>query len=327
MKAVIFLMLLSILGMDGGQPPKDWTDWVLEGKALRSAGNYLEAAQAFRNALASTASAPITDRQLIGVHDALAGAYAEAAQYAEAEHEYRRALSLAEKTQGRQSLEYALLIAEWTILPTRTDDNEDTIPLLTEALAKNRANASWRDLASIQSCLAELLIHQRRFAEAEPLLLQVKADLEGRKDASPEVLAYALSGLGLLRFEERRYAEAVELYRESINVLELAKGSGHPSLLLLLNGLAASYARMGQLDDSDLVYRRALAVCRNTLGDDHLTCAVLLQNFGVVLRKLGRKSEGKNMVARGREIEHAAMRRAGAGSIIRYSNSRNNTEQ
>jgi tetratricopeptide (TPR) repeat protein len=77
--------------------PKAWSEWVTEGKALIGAGNYAAAAQAFRRASVLAEAANAGKQKLVEIYDALASAYAEAGQYAESEHEYRRALALAKK--------------------------------------------------------------------------------------------------------------------------------------------------------------------------------------------------------------------------------------
>jgi predicted TPR repeat methyltransferase len=69
---------LAVPTGQASEPSKNWSDWLSEGKTLYSAGNYFAAAHAFREALAIAAHSDINERRLVVLHDALAGAYAEA---------------------------------------------------------------------------------------------------------------------------------------------------------------------------------------------------------------------------------------------------------
>jgi hypothetical protein len=89
------LFCIFLLAVEGGQATdglKLWSDWLSEGKALCNTGTYCGAAQAFREALAIAERSTNGVEKLAEIYDALAGAYAEAGQYAEFEGEYRRAL-------------------------------------------------------------------------------------------------------------------------------------------------------------------------------------------------------------------------------------------
>jgi len=80
--------------------------------ALSQTGSYLAAEHAFREALAIAERSAIDERQIVELHHALAGAYAEAGKFAESESEYRRALALVEKGDGQGSRHYAVLLAD-----------------------------------------------------------------------------------------------------------------------------------------------------------------------------------------------------------------------
>ena len=179
-----------------------WGNLTLEGKALTQAGKYPAAAQAFRQALAIAEGANADERTLLGIYDALASAYANAGQYAESEHEYRRALALTEKSQGRQSLDYALLVASMVMLPTQVGNGDTAGALLREAIIANRQSGRARELAIVRICLAQILLDARRYAEAESVLLDTQGDLPALKTTNPKLAAELLNELGLLRFDQ-----------------------------------------------------------------------------------------------------------------------------
>jgi tetratricopeptide (TPR) repeat protein len=293
-----------------------WTNLVSEGKALTRAGNYSAAAQAFRQALTFAEGANAGARSLVEIHDALASVYAEAGRYTEAEHEYRGALALTEKSQGGQSLDYALLAASMAVLPTQIGNHDAVGALLREAITANRESGRNRELALVRVCLAQILLDAKSYAEAESVLLDAQGNLAALKTKNPTLVAELLNALGALRFEQGRYKESVELDSESLHLFQDAMGDPHPALIGPLNNLALSYLKLGQLSEAESMLKRAMGVCSRVLGDDHATCGTLLESYAVVLRKLDRKREARVVAARSRQITRASQRRNGVGATI-----------
>ncbi len=316
MRFVLCMLLLVVRSGQPSETSKGWSAWLSEGQALSHTGNYSAAAHAFREALAIAERLQINDRRLVELHYSLALAYAEMGHFAEAEGEYRCALSLVEKAEGQGSLHYAVLLADIAILPTQSGNREKVIALLRQAIAVNERTGSIKNITVIRECLARILRGEKRYQEEEPLLEDALADLVRQKAADPALMGAALNNLAVLRFDQGRYQESVDLQLESIRVWETASGKEHPSLVAPLNDLATAYLRMARFDDADLTYRRAINICRKTLGENHLKYAVLLKNYSVVLRKLGHKREAKKIETQGEEIQRAVNRRNGVGSTI-----------
>jgi tetratricopeptide (TPR) repeat protein len=316
MRIVFFMILLAVRICHASEPSKGWNDWFSEGKAVFNSGNYSAAARAFREAVGIAEHSDVTDRQLVELHGALAGAYAEAGQFAESEGEYRCALALVEKAEGRRSLKYAFLLARMAILPTQTGNRDEVIALLREAIAAHVRVGYTENITVIRECLAQILRKEKRYQEEEPLLLDALADLTKQKEANPALMSAALNNLAVLRFDQERYEESINLQEQSIRVLEMASGKEHPSLVAPLNDLATAYIRVGRFDDADVTYRRAIDICRRTLGEDHVAYGVLLRNYAFVLRKLGHRREAKKMETQGQMIQRAVNRRNGVGATI-----------
>jgi tetratricopeptide (TPR) repeat protein len=175
-RSVLFVFLLAVPSQ-AIDTQKGWSDWLSEGQAFRDAGDYPAAADAFREALTIAERSSVSDTQLIALDDALAETYAEAGQFAESEAAYRRALSLVEKNEGQASLDYAVLLSSIAVLPTQAPVPEKQIKMLRNAIAMNAHEGPAQKLAIVRGCLALILKNQKRYQEAESLLLEALADL------------------------------------------------------------------------------------------------------------------------------------------------------
>jgi hypothetical protein len=77
--------------------------------------------------------------------------------------------------------------------------------------------------------------------------------------------------------------------------------------------------KAGRDEEAAALYQRAVLLCAKTLGPDHPKYGVLLENYSFVLKKLGRKHEGKEMAARAKQILSASARRNGIGAVVSVS--------
>jgi tetratricopeptide (TPR) repeat protein len=312
--AFCFLLVLEM--GSARESVKAWTEWVSEGTALRSAGNDLAAVQAFREALAAAKGFPVTDRQRVGILDGLASAYADLGLYNESEHTYRQALAIVEKSEGVNSLNYAILAGGMAVLPTLTGNHAEIITLLSASIAANAQTGPVRDLIVVRNCLADILIADKRYQEAETLLLDSQSDLV-RVDSSHSLLVgNCLNSLAVVYFSLGQYAKSVEFNLKSIRFLEASQGAKYPGLIVPYNNMGNSYVKMGRLNDALFTFERAAALCGESFGRDRAYCGSVLENYEVVLRRLGRKREAKVLQARSRQIERAADRLDGVGTTI-----------
>jgi tetratricopeptide (TPR) repeat protein len=313
------ILLLAVRsGLAGDEPNKGWHDWLTEGQALRSAGNYSAAAQALRQALRLSTKVNVSRGELIQMHDALASICADGGHFAESEGEYRLTLSLIETAEGQGSLDYAVVLASLSVLPTQTGKHEEEIAIMRKAIA-DHAKDSTDKLAIVRGCLALILKNQNRYEEEETLLIEAIHDLAKAKTPEPQMMGGFLNDLAVLRLDQGRYEEAIGLQQESIGVLETALGKEHPSLVVPFNNLAMTLVKLSRFAEASVTYQHAIEVCRKTLGEDHFDYGVLLQNYGFVLRKLGRKHEARQAETEGQQIERAVNRRNGVGLRIGVS--------
>jgi tetratricopeptide (TPR) repeat protein len=326
MRLLLCFILLAMRTAQANDAPNAWNDLFSTGKSLVTAGNYLAAAHTLREALTIAERSSANERQLAELHHVLAGDYAALGRFAESEGEYRRALALFEKTEGRTSLNYAVVLASMAVLPRQTSAPEPVIALLREALEVNARSGAIENLALVRGYLACILRNHKRYREEEPLLLDALSDLRKEKTPDPRLMGALLEDLAVLRLHQKRYQESVDLQQKSLRVLEAAWGKEDPSLVVPFNNLGTAYVRMNRFEDAILTFQCAIDLCRKTLGEDRLDYAVLLRNYSVALRKLGRKREAKQMKTQSQQLERAAYRRNGVGSTINVSALRSDTD-
>lgn len=315
-KQVVLTMLLLVLcGADATALVTSWSECVSKGVQLKSAGRYPDAIGAFREALSIAEAERAPGMALFAIHDHLASSYAEVQRFSDAAQQYRVALGLLEKIEGTSSLDYALVVSKATLLPGQGLSIEKSIDISRQALTAYQTSGATEKLFQLRNNLAQILIKDQRFRDAEVVLFELRAALPGNL-VEKEVLADSLTELGAIRFNQRRFPEAAALYLESLHAHEKVDGTEHPHLIWPLNNLATAYAKAGRLSEASVLYERAIRLCARTIGEDKLVYGILLQNYGGVLRKLGQKREGQLMSAKGSVIRKASLRRNGADSTV-----------
>jgi tetratricopeptide (TPR) repeat protein len=312
----LFIVLQSIAARD---TEKSWSDWMSQGKALYASEKYAAAASAFQNALSLADGSENGKAQQVNALNSLAGAYQKLGRIVDAEHAYRRELLLVEKDEGQESLAYALVLAHMSTLNVDKAGRAEIVGPLRNAIERYSNIGPASALSTIRLCLARILMEQKRWGEAEPLLLDLRRNLLKGSGVDFISTSASLEALGDLRFGQGRYAESLDLYRESLHVLEASVGGVHATLVSVLNNIAASQVKMGRFEDAANNLERAKTVYEKTLGGDHPMGAALLSNYAAVLRKIGRKREAREMDIQAAQILKASNLRNGVGSTIGMS--------
>jgi len=318
--AALFALSAGLIAQTAAETkyiPGSWQDWEAKAMALMDTSRVSEACVDFRNSLREALHSEIQPDELLRVHNSLATAYALAGQFAEAETEFHRTLSLEEKIHGVESYDYALTLAALELLPTHTGNREDAIELVKNAIARFDQRSNRTDLVTARDFLAKLLYNDRRYTEAESVLLEAQAAcLRHPIKVGYWITAELSNDLGVLREHEGRYAEAAELDSETIKLIEERFGKEFSGLVAPMNNLATIYARMGRLADAEAVFEKADDLCSKTFGVNHPIYASLLRNQSIVLKKLGKKKESRKLAEESAEIEEASNRSNGVGLTV-----------
>ncbi len=124
-------------------------------------------------------------------------------------------------------------------------------------------------LATTLAWVAEMYRLQRRFDEAEKLILRTIGIDEKFRGLDHPDLAMSLESLALLFHTQNRQREMEPVLKRAIAIYEKSLGPQHTRVASSLNNLAALYRSTGRLDEAEPLVSRALAIREKTLGMDH----------------------------------------------------------
>jgi tetratricopeptide (TPR) repeat protein len=295
---------MALWTVQAGPGSEDWRELMIQGRALHLAGKYLDAIQAFRKAETLTGLPGADLRRAAVISESLGAAYADSGQITNAGHEYRRALAALENCEGSHSIDYAVVLATIADLHDGSGVGEDIISKLRHALTEHEKSGPAEKLAVIRICLAQIFSKERRYGEAEALLLDTQAALNKQSAPEPKTKAGVLNALVVLRFDQGRYRESVQADAEYLRYLETVVGTQHPSLVVGWSNMATNYVKLGRFEDAVKAYETSLSIAGKVLNETNPTYGPLLENYAFALRKVGRKAEAKGYARKSRQIRH-----------------------
>ncbi|MFP4207429.1 MAG: protein kinase domain-containing protein [Wenzhouxiangella sp.] len=186
--------------------------------------------------------------------------------------------------------------------------DEQALAQIEQALGPIRSEFGPSDALTLAALIVKgsVLQAQRRFAEAEPLLLEAIEHSEGVSDNT--VIAERLSGLRILAqvySDDFRFDAAIERYRQALE--ELADWSdprAEAAEISTLNDLAVVYLRQQQYAEAEPLLRRALEMGEALYGPDHPTVLPAIGNLAGSLRQQGRAAEALPFYQRAQRSAH-----------------------
>ena len=134
----------------------------------------------------------------------------------------------------------------------------------------------------VRRALAQTLIEEGKFEEAESLLLrayevQTKVLPKGHPD-----FMYTLNDIGLAHLRREDYAAAEGFYRQALDLAVTAYGESHAYTISILGSLASSLRGQGKLEEAATLLERVLAFRRATYGERHIYVARTLGSLARV---------------------------------------------
>lgn len=173
---------------------------------------------------------------------------------------YQRLLPIYEQTVGNEHPETVHCLEQEVIvykMQDKLDEAKATMQRLLRAKERMLPPES-PELASSLNDLAEIVIVQRQFAEALPLLEQAQKIYTARPEDI--TLDRILMNLAAVYAAQQDHEQAILSLEQSLAIKTRVLGSNHPDLGENMDALALLYASQNRLEETETMLQRALAI-------------------------------------------------------------------
>lgn len=168
--------------------------------------------------------------------------------------------------------------------------------------------------------LGYLYLEQRRYADAEPLLLRALAASERVLGMEhPNTLIF-VNGLGDIYVGQGRYAEAEPLLVRELEATERLLGKEHRDTLLSVNNLGGFYKVQRRYAEAEPLHLRALAAGERVLGKDDPDTLVFLNNLAVLYVEQGRYADAEPLHVRALDASERVLGKEHPDSLASLNN-------
>jgi tetratricopeptide (TPR) repeat protein len=145
--------------------------------------------------------------------------------------------------------------------------------------------------------LGEVLLNQKRYDQAEPIMLRAHTLKLRMLGADHLSVAATINSLSKLYYFQGKYEQAEPLARQFVQICENNLGAEHPDVARGIHNLATLYHVSAHYEQAEEQYKRALAICKKTLGNDHTATTRLVKSYASLLKGLNRKKEAEDLDA------------------------------
>jgi non-specific serine/threonine protein kinase/serine/threonine-protein kinase len=179
---------------------------------------------------------------------------------------------------------------------------KDAQPLLKDAVATGRRiDADRPETLAAVSALADLYWYLGRFAEAEPLYLDIIERRRRTLGATHRDTLHADYDLASVYLAEQRWDRGEPLLKRTLELQQQTLGESDPDTLGSMNNLAGLYWNQSRYADAEPLYSRVLAARRQRSGADHPDTLRSMHNLGALYVRLNRLSEAEPLLAEAAE--------------------------
>ncbi len=135
--------------------------------------------------------------------------------------------------------------------------------------------------------LARACLRQRKFAEAERLMVE-GVEIEQRRKGDAHLDTWRARGaLAAIQIQQRKFGPAAEILQEIVPLLRHRLPEDHPGLLHEKANLAAALQGLGRLDEAEALWCETLEAERRVYGPTNQKTLVAMQNLGALLSMRG----------------------------------------
>ena len=239
------------------------------------------------------------------VHADLGLLYATMGRFSTAEKYTSDALSIREKTIGKNSKAYASSLNNLAVLYQETARYNEAEKYFDEALltVESQLGKESQEYATVLNNQAILFSEIGRIDNAVARLNTAIAILDKLKKKNLRDQVGFQSNLALLYQQTGKYPQAEAIYLK----LEKSLGSSNPFYAGILNSLATLYIQMGKTDKVEDYLKRSASVYKSQFGDQNPNYAKVLDDLGNFYRIQGRFDEAEKSLTEALSIRGIAL--------------------
>jgi len=238
----------------------------------------------------------------------LAEAYNIGIDYAQAEPLYKRALTIYEKANQRETLAYARVLIGLGVLYSLQGKYGEGLIYYRQALdtIDKLPEPNTVELARLLDYMALTLEFEKGFAAAEPYYkrsIEVKEKVYG--DVHPEV-AEAISVLASQYRINEQFAESYRLYKEALAIYKKLYGKKDPKVAEYLESVGYYHYEQQEYGRAEPYYKEALKVWEKIYGPDETELCLHLVKQGQLYDAWGRYDKAADFYRRELAIKEKA---------------------
>ncbi|MGH7179907.1 MAG: tetratricopeptide repeat protein, partial [Tepidisphaeraceae bacterium] len=229
------------------------------------------------------------------VRSTLGRTYQDLGEYALAELNLTRALTLTERVHGEEHADVASALADLGVLRIRQGKLDEAEPLLRRALEIHHRFDNDEGEENTLNSLATMLQDQGKLAEAEALFRQSLELQRKRRSSGDPHLAMGMNNLAVLLYARGKLPDAEALFREVLTSFRKTVGDEHPEVANTLNNLGVVLQDQNKLSEAEPLIREAVSLRRRLLGSEHPDVAQSLHNLSAIMLAQGKPAEAETL--------------------------------
>ena len=152
-----------------------------------------------------------------------------------------------------------------------------------------------------------LLFKLGDYKQAEPHYERALAIYTAIFEPNHLEIARMLNYMGTVRIKIGPYESARPFFEQALAIREKSLGSDHPETMSSLNNLGVLNNYMGNHAEARRYFEQVLAIRERTIGPDHLMTAISLNNLGDLLNRMGDWESGRPLLERALTIRTAQL--------------------
>lgn len=287
------------------------------GQLLRHLGNYPEAEDMLRRALAAR------EKMLGPQHASLAntlnllgGITRVRGKHADAEAFYKRSIEIAAAAKGGKDANTGILIDNLAVLYQQTGRLTEAEALQGRAIAIFEEALGYDHVTTAQAIanLAANYQSQQRFGESLKLYERALDVFLKKLPENDPRLGFAFDNTaGVLR-ELGRMEAALKFYERALATLQKSYPADHPEVGVALNNIAVVHVALKKYREAETFALRSLKIAETAHGDQHPGVAISLGNLADAYVGQGKRAEARSALERAirlveatQGVEHPAL--------------------